>query len=103
LSLTTIQGPPPFLDPNSFLDHVVAAYLNGASFSASPTSISFLDPNASSFISPHVQNFQNHEPTPHVNMFDFLFNMELDSLCKKQKFFEGETQKNLIIVLEVAN
>jgi hypothetical protein len=93
LSLTTIQGPPLFFYPNSFLDHVVAPYLNGLSFSASPTIINFLDPNASSFASPHVQNFQNHEPIPHVNMFDYLSNMELDPFCKKQKLFEKKTQK----------
>lgn len=91
----TIQGPPPFLDPNSLFDHVVAPYLNGPSFSTSLTIINFLDSNASSFTSPHVQNFQNHEPIPHVNMFDFLSNMELDPFCKKQKFFEGKTQKIL--------
>ncbi len=84
---------PPFLDPNSFLDHVVAPYPNGPYFSTSPTIIISPNPNASSFASPHVQNFQNHELIPHVHMFDSLSNMELDPLCKKQKFFEGKTQK----------
>lgn len=88
MSLTTSQGPPLFLDPNSFLDHVVAPYPNGPSFFASPTIIISPNPNASSFAKPHVQNFQNH-----VNMFDSLSNMELDPLCKKQMFFEGKTPK----------
>ncbi len=72
MSLTTIQGPPPFLDPNSFLDHVVAPYPNGPSFSTTPIIIISLDHNASPFVNLHVQNFQNHEPIPHVNMFDSL-------------------------------
>lgn len=93
LSLTTSQGPPLFLDPNSFLDHVVAPYPNGLSFSTSPTIIISPNPNASSFANPHVQNFQNH-----VNMFDSLSNMELDPLCKKQNFFEGKTPKSFIII-----
>jgi hypothetical protein len=72
LSLTTTQGPLPFLDSNSFFDHVVTPYPNGPSFFVNPIIIIFLDPNASSFANLHVQNFQNHEPIPHVNMFDSL-------------------------------
>jgi len=46
--------------------------------------VTSLDLGASSFVSPHVQNFQDHEPIDHVD-FSFLFfsYMELDPPCKK--------------------
>ncbi len=84
--------PPSFLDPNFFVDHVVAPYPNG------PSSIGFfvvisLNLGASSFASPHVQNSQDHEPIPHVNLSYFLSDMESNPPCKKHKFVDGKIQK----------
>jgi hypothetical protein len=61
---------------------VVAPYPNG------PSSIGFfvftsLDLGVSSFASLHVQNFQDHEPIPHVDLSYFYSNMEPNPPCKK--------------------
>jgi hypothetical protein len=73
---------PPFIDPNSFVDHVVAPYPNGPSFVGFFV-VTSLDFGVSSFASPHVQNFQDHEPIPHVDLSYFLSNMEPNPPCKK--------------------
>jgi hypothetical protein len=99
LSLTTTKGPPPFLDPIFFLDHVVAPYSNGFSFFASPIIIIFLDPNASSFASPHVQTFKTMSQYPMLICLILFLTWNLIHLAKNKSFFEVKTKKmNLIIV-----
>jgi hypothetical protein len=93
-----VQGPPTFFHLNYFIDLTITPYLSGPSFSIClvvapyptclfsyvvPTIIISLDPNVFSLVGLHVQNFQDHELIPHVDLFDSLFDMEPNPPCKK--------------------
>ncbi len=92
-----VQGPPSFLHPNSFIGFTITPYPRGP-FSIGldvatypthlfsyvvPITIISLDPNVLSLASPHVQDFQDHELIPHVDLFDSFFDMEPNPPCKK--------------------
>lgn len=92
-----VQGPPSFLHPNSFIDLTITPYPSSLFFvglvvapypaclfsCVVTTTVISLDPNVSSLARPHVQDIQNHELIPHVDLFDSLFDMEPNPRCKK--------------------
>jgi hypothetical protein len=69
------------------LINLATPYPNGPSYVGFFV-VTSLDFYASSF---HVQNFQDHEPIPHVDLSYFCSNMEPNPPCKKQKFVDGKT------------
>jgi hypothetical protein len=91
-----VQGPPSFLHLNSFIDLTITPYPSSPYFSIClvapyptcffsyvvPTIVISLDPNVFSLVGPHVQDFQDHELIPHVDLFDSLFDMEPNPPCK---------------------
>jgi hypothetical protein len=92
-----VQDHPSFLHPNSFIDLIITPYPSIPFFVGLvvapyptclfsyvvPTIVISLDPNVSSHASPHVQDIQNHELIPRVDLFDYLFDIEPNPRCKK--------------------